>query len=150
MQGQADTIMAITAANRDIMLAEVKASLAERQVEASVADSGASSAATGSRSEKSAHACDRGRVDVLKRREDWFDGQLNLNPDRLVSIDETWASTNMTRKRGRGPKRRTPADGRAARPLEEHDLRRRADVTELHRALRPQRSHRSKFLRDLC
>jgi len=37
----------------------------------------------------------------LKRREDWFDGQLDLDPERLVFIDETWASTNMARKYGR-------------------------------------------------
>lgn len=37
----------------------------------------------------------------MKRRQDWFDGQLDLDPDRLVFIDETWASTNMARKRGR-------------------------------------------------
>jgi hypothetical protein len=27
-----------------------------------------------------------------------------LNPDRLVFIDETWATTNMTRLRGRAPR----------------------------------------------
>jgi hypothetical protein len=27
--------------------------------------------------------------DVLKRRQAWFDGQLDLDPDRLVFIDET-------------------------------------------------------------
>jgi transposase len=37
MESQADTIMAIMAANRDITLAEIKAALAERQVAASVA-----------------------------------------------------------------------------------------------------------------
>ena len=40
----------------------------------------------------------------MKRREDWFDGQLDLEPERLVFIDETWASTNMARLRGRAPK----------------------------------------------
>jgi len=40
----------------------------------------------------------------LKQREDWFDGQLDLEPERLVFIDETWASTNMARLRGRAPK----------------------------------------------
>jgi transposase len=38
---------------------------------------------------------------VLKQREDWFEGQLDLDPDRLVFIDETWASTNMARTHGR-------------------------------------------------
>jgi len=37
----------------------------------------------------------------LKQREDWFEGRLDLDPERLVFIDETWASTNMARKCGR-------------------------------------------------
>lgn len=37
----------------------------------------------------------------MKRRQDWFDGQLELDPARLVFIDETWASTNMARRHGR-------------------------------------------------
>jgi len=37
----------------------------------------------------------------LKCRQDWFDGQLDLDPDCLVFIDETWASTNMARRYGR-------------------------------------------------
>ena len=31
----------------------------------------------------------------------WFDRQLDLDPERLVVIDETWASTNMARRYGR-------------------------------------------------
>jgi transposase len=46
------------------------------------------------------HATEQDRPDVLKRREDWFDGQLELDPERLVFIDETWASTNMARRHG--------------------------------------------------
>lgn len=56
------------------------------------------------------------------RREAWFENQLNLDPERLVFIDETWAeqpkvpamrsivgkaaegSTNMARLHGRAPK----------------------------------------------
>ncbi len=53
---------------------------------------------------KTAHASEQERPDVLKRREEWFDGQLDLDPERLVFIDETWASTNMARVRGRAPK----------------------------------------------
>lgn len=44
------------------------------------------------------------RPDILKRREDWFEGQLDLDPDRLVFIDETWAPTNMARRYGRAPR----------------------------------------------
>jgi transposase len=40
----------------------------------------------------------------LKRREDWFEGQIDLDPARLVFLDETWASTNMARRYGRAPR----------------------------------------------
>ena len=57
-----------------------------------------SSTDTSSRVKKAAHATEQGRPDVLKRREEWFDGQLDLNPERLIFIDEAWASTNMARR----------------------------------------------------
>jgi transposase len=41
------------------------------------------------------------RPDVLKRRRDWFDNQLDLDPAKLVFIDETGLSTKMARLRGR-------------------------------------------------
>jgi transposase len=53
---------------------------------------------------KSAHAAEQDRPDVLRRREAWFEGQLDLDPTKLVFIDETWASTNMARVRGRAPR----------------------------------------------
>jgi DDE superfamily endonuclease len=31
----------------------------------------------------------------------WFESQLDLDPERLVFIDETWAATNMARTHGR-------------------------------------------------
>ena len=55
----------------------------------------------GSRTKKTAHATEQDRPGILKRRGDWFDGQLDLDPERLVVIDETWASTNMARRHGR-------------------------------------------------
>ncbi|MDE4579872.1 IS630-like element ISRm10 family transposase [Sinorhizobium meliloti] len=53
------------------------------------------------RKKRGAHASEQNRPDILKRRQDWFDGQLDLDPERLVFIDETWASTNMARRYGR-------------------------------------------------
>jgi transposase len=50
---------------------------------------------------KTAHASEQDRPDILSRRWAWFEGQLDLDPDRLVFIDETWASTNMVRRHGR-------------------------------------------------
>ena len=34
----------------------------------------------------------------------WFDGQPDLDPDRLVFVDETAAATNMVRRYGRAPR----------------------------------------------
>ena len=53
---------------------------------------------------KSAHAAEQDRPDIAQRREDWFEGQLDLDPTRLVFIDETGASTKMARLRGRAPR----------------------------------------------
>lgn len=61
-------------------------------------------AARDHREKKTAHASEQDRPDVLKRRETWFESQLDLDPARLVFIDETWASTNMARTRGRAPR----------------------------------------------
>ncbi len=38
---------------------------------------------------------------MLKQRQDWFARQLDLDPEKLVFIDETGASTNLARKGGR-------------------------------------------------
>jgi len=50
---------------------------------------------------KTAHAAEQQRPDVLEARRRWFDGELDLDPTKLVFIDETGASTNLARKRGR-------------------------------------------------
>jgi transposase len=55
---------------------------------------------------KTAHAAEQDRPDVLRRREAWFEGQLDLDPSRLVFIDETWVATNMARRYGRAPRGR--------------------------------------------
>jgi transposase len=41
---------------------------------------------------------------VKAARAAWFEGQLDLDPARLVFLDETWTSTNMARLRGRSPR----------------------------------------------
>jgi len=50
---------------------------------------------------KTAHADEQNRPDVVRRREVWFENQPDLEPERLVFIDETGADTKMTRRRGR-------------------------------------------------
>jgi hypothetical protein len=53
---------------------------------------------------KTAHAAEQDRPEVLRRRWAWFEAQPDLHPDRLVFIDETWATTNMARTHGRAPR----------------------------------------------
>ena len=53
---------------------------------------------------KIGHAVEQDRPDVLKRRREWFEDQIDLEPERLIFIDETWASTNMARRYGRAGK----------------------------------------------
>jgi transposase len=69
-----------------------------------LARSSASSNATASRAKKTAHAAEQNRPDILSQRQAWFDGQVDLDPQRLVFIDETWAKTNMARTHGRCPR----------------------------------------------
>ncbi|RAI45325.1 IS630 family transposase [Rhodoplanes roseus] len=56
------------------------------------------------RKKRPGHASEQDRPDIVRRRQAWFDGQLDLDPERLVFIDETWASTNMARRYGRAPR----------------------------------------------
>jgi transposase len=53
---------------------------------------------------KSLHAAEQQRPDVAAARQVWRERQPSLDPDRLVFIDETWATTNMTRRCGRAPR----------------------------------------------
>jgi transposase len=50
---------------------------------------------------KTCHAAEQERADVAAAREAWREAQGGLSIDRLVFIDETWATTNMTRRYGR-------------------------------------------------
>lgn len=54
---------------------------------------------------KTGHAIEQDRPDVLSQRRRWFNGEIDLEPERLVFIDETWTATNMTRSHGRCAKR---------------------------------------------
>lgn len=53
---------------------------------------------------KTAPASEQQRPDVLRRRRAWFDTQPDLEPEKLVFIDETGASTKMARRGGRAPR----------------------------------------------
>lgn len=40
---------------------------------------------------------------MKEARERWFEGQIDLFPDRVVFLDETAAATNKQRRYGRAP-----------------------------------------------
>lgn len=50
---------------------------------------------------KCGHAAEQARPDVPRQREAWFEAQLDLDPDRLIFVDETWTNTKMARTHGR-------------------------------------------------
>ena len=49
-------------------------------------------------------AAEQDRPDVAAAREVWREEQPDLDPSRLIFIDETWAKTNMAPIRGRCPR----------------------------------------------
>jgi len=55
-------------------------------------------------SKKTLLALERARAAIAHRRQRWRSWQANLDPKRLVFIDETWIKTNMAPLRGWGPK----------------------------------------------
>ena len=54
--------------------------------------------------EGTGHAQGQDRADILSAREAWLDGQLDLDPETLIFVDETGASTKMARRYGRAPR----------------------------------------------
>jgi transposase len=55
------------------------------------------------RKKKTGHASEQEREDVAAAREAWFEGELDLDPLKLVFIDETAISTKMARRYGWAP-----------------------------------------------
>ncbi len=48
-------------------------------------------------------AAGQDRPDVRRKRDEWRAARPAMRPERLVFVDETWASTNMGRRYGWGP-----------------------------------------------
>ena len=53
---------------------------------------------------KTLFALEQARADIARRRRRWRSWQADLDPRRLVFIDETWIKTSMAPLRGWGPK----------------------------------------------
>ncbi|NMA97571.1 MAG: IS630 family transposase [Phyllobacteriaceae bacterium] len=105
VEERASDILALWEARKDISLEELRAGLAEIGLIVSVAGLHRFFVRRGmTPQKKTGHAIEQDRPDILKQRREWFDGQIDLEPERLVFIDETWTATNMTRSHGRCPK----------------------------------------------
>ena len=50
---------------------------------------------------RTGHAIEQDQPDILKERATWAEAKPDLDPARLVFIDETWTTTNMARTHGR-------------------------------------------------
>ncbi|KAA2211205.1 IS630 family transposase [Pseudoroseomonas oryzae] len=105
IEAHAALILSLVERKSDISLVEIRARLAEAGVSVGIStlwrffDRHRITP-----QKKSAHAAEQGRPDILRRRWAWFESQLDLDPAKLVFIDETWASTNMARTHGRAPR----------------------------------------------
>jgi len=99
-------LLGLVAAEPDITIAEMQERLrTEAGVTASVGTIWTFLDRAGLTVEKDrARASEQERADVLSRREAWLQGPLALDPAHLIFIDETWASTDMARRRGRAPR----------------------------------------------
>ena len=96
-----DWLLKLIAAEPDLTLQEIRGRLAGGASWLPPVRCGGSATATASRSKKSLHAAEQDRDDVRMARANWKQEQPRLDPHKLVFIDETGASTNMTRLRGR-------------------------------------------------
>ena len=53
---------------------------------------------------KTLHASEQEREGVQQARKIWLEAQPNMDIEKLVFLDETWATTSMTRSYGRAPR----------------------------------------------
>ena len=102
---QPASLLAVIAAQPDITLAALAARLLEeRGVRADTGMLSRFFTGAGISFKKSLSASEQARPDIARRRARWQRAQGQLDPHRLVFIDETWAKTNMTRSHGRCPR----------------------------------------------
>lgn len=85
---------------------------------------------------KERDATEQDRPDILKRRQEWFDGQLDLDPARLVLSTRDLGTHQYGAPSWPVHERRASEDQRSSRPLENYNLHRSADATRFHRTLR--------------
>jgi transposase len=98
----AERVHTLVAAAPDLTLAEVQSRLAAEEIRVSRSAISRFLKACGlTRKHKTAHAAEQDRPDVAAARRVWREQQPALKAERLVFLDETWATTAMARRYGR-------------------------------------------------
>lgn len=82
-------IIAMPVGNGDITLLEFHSGLAEQGTHIGIRALWRFFDRRGIARKKVQHAIEQDRPDILRQRQTWFDGQLDLDPERLYCIDET-------------------------------------------------------------
>ena len=95
IEAQAAFILSLLGPQGDATLAEMRGVLLAAGHSFSISALSRFFARRGVTLKNCAHATEQDRPDTLKRRRAGFESQLDLDPEKLVFIDETWASTNM-------------------------------------------------------
>ena len=105
IEAHKDWLLALVAQEPDLTLMEIRGRLAvDKGFAASVSALWRFFERHGISFKKTLHAAEQDRQDVKAARQEWREKQPSIDPAKLVFIDETGASTNMTRLRGRAPK----------------------------------------------
>jgi transposase len=105
IEAHKDWLLGLVASEPDLTLMEIRGRLAaDKTFAASVSTLWRFFDRHGISFKKTLHAAEQDREDVKAAREEWREKQPSIDPKRLVFIDETGTSTNMTRLRGRAPK----------------------------------------------
>ena len=87
IEAHAPLILGLLERTPHITLSEPRADLAEAGVPVGIAALWRFFARRRITLKNSAHAAEQDRPDILKRRWEWFERQIGLDPDRLVFID---------------------------------------------------------------
>ena len=104
IEAHAELILSALAATSDVTLAELRDGLKERGVAVAIGTLWRFFKRRRiTRKKKTAHAAEQRRSMVNAAREAWFEEQLDLDPTRIVFIEETAANTKMARLYGRAP-----------------------------------------------
>jgi transposase len=95
-------VVELVAQKPDLTLQEIRGALAAGHgISVGLTSLSLSQGAEHHAQKKSLHAAEQDRPDVAEKRRAFIRRQPALDPAHLVFIDETWATTNMTRRHGR-------------------------------------------------